>query len=125
MEAGQLLQASQKVVALKRESHDLKKRIVELNKEKRKQRRSVRRMTAKAQKTTLHELLQIMMMKAYQIATESQASSGSASSSTEPWKPKDPKEAFEKISAHLNGQEAEEVSRFAAELQAAEHDPDV
>ena len=57
-------------------------------------------MKAKAAKINLTDVLHMMMMKAFVVAEEQQEKAGASSSSSssgKPWKPKNPREAFDKI----------------------------
>ena len=58
--------------------------------------RQISALKKKAAKTDVSDLMQIMMMQAY-AANEDATSSSGASSSAEPWKPKNAKDAFEQI----------------------------
>ena len=65
---------------------------------KKKAAREARALKAKASKTDLGELLQMMMMmKAYIVGEEEKTRSSDASSSSEPWIPQNAKDAFQKF----------------------------
>ena len=74
-------------------------------------------MKAKAAKTDLGELMQMMIMKAYIVGEEERAKSGAASANTDPWIPKDAKEAFDKIQATCAESAHESVAQFATFLR--------
>ena len=78
--------------------------------------RKTKALKAKASKTDLAELLQIMMMKAYIVADEKASSSGGASSSSEPWTPANPAEALQVVQEAVNEKQSKEVANFAQEL---------
>ena len=100
----------------------MRHKLILLNKEKKKAQRQARNLKVKAAKCDLGELLQILMMKAFVLGEEIKSkASGSegASSSSEPWMPKDPKEAFDKIQELVSQTEQAEVTKFAATLRAS------
>ena len=76
-----------------------------------------RKLKAKASKTDLGELMQMMIMKAYIVGEEERTKSGGASSSTDPWIPKDAKEAFDKIQSTCAADAHESVAQFASFLR--------
>lgn len=82
--------------------------------------RKAKALKAKAAKCDLGELMQMMMMKAYVVGEEQSASSGGSSSSSEPWTPKDPKEAFDKIQSFMQNNSEQHISDFARQLAADE-----
>ena len=86
-----------------------------LAQEKKKAQRKAKALKEKAQKISLPDMMQMMMMKAFILSEEQRESSGSSSSSssTEPWKPKNVKEAFQKICEVSFCKEQGEVTTFA------------
>ena len=59
-----------------------------------------------------------LVMKASMVEQETQSKSGGSSSSTDPWTPTRPKEAFDKIHDLLSDSDNVEIERFAAALRA-------
>ena len=80
--------------------------------------RIAKRLKAKAQATDMTDLMQIIVMKASMVEQETQSKSGGSSSSTDPWTPTSPKEAFDKIHDLLSDSDNAEIERFAAALRA-------
>ena len=61
----------------------------------------------------------MMMVKAVVVAAEQQEAQGSSSSSSsgDAWKPKDAREAFDKIVEVIKAKEHDEISSFATQLR--------
>ena len=115
--ASSVLETSKAVKSLGEQRQELKKTMLKLAAEKKKALRSARKIKAKAAKTDLGELFQMMMMKACIIVQEKkEESSGGASSSSDPWIPANPAEAFSKIQELQTAQSQAEVMEFAAQL---------
>ena len=76
-------------------------------------------MKRKAAKINLSDLLQMLVMKGFVVAEEQQEAQGSSSSSSsgDAWKPKDPREAFNKIYEVISCKEQVEVATFASQLR--------
>ena len=118
--AGTVLSSQQESDKLAEEKKKLKASLLQINKDKKKANRKARALKLKASKINLSDLLQMMMMKAFVLSEEEAEKNGarSSSSSGEPWRPKNAKEAFEKIVEVTNSKEAAEVAKFAKELQS-------
>ena len=114
--AGELLSHSKQAKSLADQRKTLKAALKKIAVDKRKANRQARKLKAKASKTDLSELMQMMIMKAYIVGEEERANSGGASSSTDPWIPKDAKEAFDKIQASCANKEIVSVAQFAKSL---------
>ena len=115
-----LLAASQKQALLRKQNKECRDRMQNLRKETKKAARQARTLKAKAAKTQVGELMQMLMMKAFILVDEKRESGllgAAAASSTEPWKPANPKEAFDVIHATLTETEAVAVANFAEGLR--------
>ena len=118
--AGALLMAQQESDKLGQEKKQLKASLKKLALEKKRAQRKARSLKAKAAKINLTDLLQMMMMKAFVVAEEQQEQGGASSSSSssgEAWKPKNPREAFDKIVEVITAKEQSEVASFASQLR--------
>ena len=117
--AGTVLSSQQESDKLTEEKK-MKASLKQITKDKKKANRKARALKLKASKINLSDLLQMMMMKAFVLSEEEAEKNGarSSSSSGEPWRPKNAKEAFEKIVEVTNSKEAAEVAKFAKELQS-------
>ena len=116
--AGALLAAQMHSDSLSAQKKELKTNMKTLAKEKKKAMRIAKRLKAKAQATDMTDLMQIIVMKASMVEQETQSKSGGSSSSTDPWTPTSPKEAFDKIHDLLSDSDNAEIERFAAALRA-------
>lgn len=114
------LELPARVRQARRGEKKLKASLLQITKDKKKANRKARALKLKASKINLSDLLQMMMMKAFVLSEEEAEKNGarSSSSSGEPWRPKNAKEAFEKIVEVTNSKEAAEVAKFAKELQS-------
>ena len=111
--AGELLSQTKRCRELAEQRKTLKAALKKVQVDRIKASRKARKLKAKASKTDLSELMQMMIMKAYIVGEEERANSGGASSSTDPWIPKDAKEAFDKIQATCADVAHESVAQFA------------
>ena len=113
--AGACLQAQQESDKLGEEKKTLRASLKKLAQEKKKAQRKAKALKEKAQKISLTDMMQMMMMKAFILSEEQRESSGSSSSSssTEPWKPKNVQEAFQKKYEVTCSKEQGEVAAFA------------
>ena len=111
--AGELLSHSKQARSLADQRKTLKAALKKIAVDKKKAARQARKLKAKAAKTDLGELMQMMIMKAYIVGEEERAKSGGASSSTDPWIPKDAKEAFDKIQGTCANVAHGSVAEFA------------
>ena len=111
--AGQLLTSSKEVKNLSEQKKALRATLSKLAQQKKKAQREARKLKAKANKTDLGELLQMMMMKAYIVGEEQKSRSEGASSSTDPWVPANAKEAFQKICQACSTSDEDDVASFA------------
>ena len=116
--AGALLAAQMHSDSLVAQKKELKKNMQALAKERKKAMRTAKRLRAKAQATDMTDLMQIIVMKASLVEQEAKSQSGGSSSSTDPWTPTSPKEAFDKINELLSDSDNAEIERFAAALRA-------
>ena len=97
----------------------LKATLKKLAKDKKTAARNARKLKAKASKIDLAELMQMLIMKAYIVCEEEKAKSGGASSSTDPWIPKNATEAFETIQKVCPQVAQQSVASFATLLRAS------
>ena len=116
--AGELLSSSKAIKDLAEQRKALKVTLGKLAKQTKKAAREARKLKAKASKVDLAELMQMMVMKAYIVGEEEKAKSSQASSSTDPWVPKDAKEAFEKIHTACTEDTKLDVAAFANLLRS-------
>ena len=114
--AGEVLEHAKLMKQMAKDKVKLKEGLLKLRADRKKAARKCRTLKAKAAKTDLSELLQIMMMKAYIVSQEKHEAAGGASSSTEPWVPSNPKEAFEVIEEAVDKMQSDEVSKLAQDI---------
>ena len=113
--AGGVLESKQKTKAIDVQRDSLKAQLAKCRAEKKKAEKQATKLRQKANKTTLSELMQIMMMKAY-IIHEEQNPSGASSSSSEPWKPANAREAFEIVAGAVFPEQSAEVGEATKEI---------
>ena len=117
--AGELLLPSKQARELADKRKVLKTTLKKLAQEKKKAARVARKLKATASKTDLGELMQMLIMKAYIVCEEDKAKSGGASSSTDPWIPKNATEAFETIQKVCPEVAEQSVASFATLLRGS------
>ena len=115
--AGGCLASQMMADLLARQKQELKAQMKKLQKQKRSAQKAANRLKAKANKTALGDLMQIIVMKASQVCQELEHSEGGSSASTDAWVPTSPKDAFDKIAALLPDSERMEMESFAAALR--------
>ena len=117
--AGGLLASQIHADTLTVQRKQLKVALKNLSKEKKAAQRVAKKLKAKANKTALGDLMQIIVMKASQVSQENQeAEEGGSSSSADAWVPTSPKDAFEKIAELMPEHQQQEMEKFAAALRA-------
>ena len=117
---GSVAEASKQLAALQNEQKQLQENLRRVAKQKAKAAKAAARLKKKAMQTNVGDMLQIMMMKAFQLKEDDRiAKGGDASSSTDVWYPRSATEAWTTIEAAV-GDPANEVSKFAAMLRGTE-----
>ena len=125
--AGSLLASQMLADQLREQKKQLKSNLKALAASRKKAMRQARALKAKANKTDMKELMQIIVMKASLADQDHQANiAGGASSSSDAWTPQSPTEAFAKIQDVLSEEDKKTVEEFAAALRkkAATNRPD-
>ena len=115
--AGELLGPSKAFKELQEKKKALKVTLASIANQKKKVAREARKLKAKACKTSVNDLMQMLVMKAFVVGEEEKDKDPTASSSASPWIPKDAKEAFDKIHEATTGKDSD-VSAFAKELRS-------
>ena len=124
--ATMVLSPKQKQNDLVSKREDLKREMKTLAKEKKEATRHLKKLKEKAAQLDLNDLMQMVMMKTYNIvslekrhhnASSSSSSSSAASIAPDDWTPKTPKEAFEKLEELSRIGTHPEVLAFAESLK--------
>ena len=115
--AGELLGPSKAIKELDDNKKQLKISLAAIAQQKKKTAREAKKLKAKASKTNLNDLMQLLIMKAYVVGEEEKDKDPTASSSSGPWIPKDAKEAFDKIH-QVTSENNSDVKTFANELRS-------